>query len=49
MKRLNSVDRIYKLRQLFLVTSETSRKRDEKSPRKSNLIQLNNLEQDKAA
>ncbi len=37
MKKLNSVDRIYKLRQLFLVTSETSQKRHEKLQRKSKI------------
>ena len=49
MKRLNSVDRIYKLRQLFPVTSEISKQRDEKLPRKFKRSKLNNLEQNKAA
>jgi hypothetical protein len=49
MKSKNSVDRIYQLRQLFPVTPEISKQRDEKLPRKLKSSKLNNLEQNKAA
>ena len=49
MRKLNSVDKIYKLRQLFLVTSEISKQRDEKLQRKLKRNRLNNLNQNKAA
>ncbi len=49
MKRLNSVDRIYQLRQLFPVTSEISKQRNKKLPRKLKGNKLNNLNQNQAA
>ena len=49
MKKLNSVDKIYKLRQLFLATSEISKQRNEKLQRKLKRNKLNNLNQNKAA
>ena len=49
MKRLNSVDRIYKLRQLFPVTSEISKQRYKKLQRQFKCSKLNNIDQSKAA
>ena len=49
MERLNSVDRIYKLHQLFLGTSEISKQRNKKLQRNLKRNKLNNLNQNKAA
>ena len=49
MKSQNSVDRIYQLRQLFLVNPEISKQRNKKLPRKLERNKLNNLNQNQAA
>ena len=49
MRKLNSVDKTYKLRQLFGATSEISKQRNEKIQRKLKINKLNNLNQKKAA
>ncbi len=49
MKSQNSVDRIYQLRQLFLVNPESSKQRNKKFPRKLKRNNLNNLNQNQAA
>ena len=49
MRKLDSVDKIYKLYQLFGTTPEISKQRNEKIQRKLKLNKLNNLDQNKAA
>ncbi len=49
MRKLNSVDKIYKLRQLFTVNSETQRAKEQNLPNTYRLRMLNNIQDKRAA
>ena len=49
MRKLNSVDKIYKLRQLFSVDSESQRAKKKNLPNEYKLRVLNNIQENRAA
>ncbi len=49
MRKLNTVDKIYKLRQLFPVNSESQRAKKQNLPTTYRLRMLNNIQDKRAA